>query len=169
MFLYKIDIHTVIIKETVLWNIVRWHCKTVVYVSMLCSTEPTKKHSVLMSLLVNGEDPPTGYSVRKPQQHQVRSWVSLTLRFPLQKKKEGKTSDQLKHIVSIWLEMIWYVTSWLFPNYSQTMDQQKKCFYVARIIHVLFTMADLHFLKEMLMLLHAKKKKSLKKTKLFLL
>lgn len=50
------------------------------------------------------------------------------------------------------------------------MDQQKKCFYVARIIHVLFTMANLHFLKEMLMLLHAeKKKKSLKKTKLFLL
>lgn len=86
MFLYKIDIHTVIIKETVLWTIVRWHCKTVVYVSMLCSTEPTKKHSVLMSLLVNGEDPPTGYSVRKPQQHQVRSWVSLTLRYPLQKK-----------------------------------------------------------------------------------
>lgn len=39
------------------------------------------------------------------------------------------------------------------------MDQQKKCFYVARIIHVLFTMANLHFLKEMLMLLHAKKKK----------
>lgn len=86
MFLYKIDIHTVIIKETVLWNIVRWHCKTVVYVSMLCSTEPTKKHSVLMSLLVNGEDPPTGYSVRKPQQHQVRSWVSLTLPYPFQKK-----------------------------------------------------------------------------------
>lgn len=88
MFLYKIDIHTVILKETVLWNIVRWHCKTVVYVSMLCSTEPTKKHSVLMSLLVNGEDPPTGYSVRKPQQHQVRSWVSLTLPYPFQKKGE---------------------------------------------------------------------------------
>lgn len=60
---------------------------------------------------------------------------------------------------TVWFEMIWYVTSWLFPNYSQTMDQQKKCFYVARIIHVLFTMANLHFLKEMLMLLHAKKKK----------
>ncbi|XP_062580697.1 hypoxia-inducible factor 1-alpha-like isoform X2 [Saccostrea cucullata] len=32
--------------------------------------EPPKKHSVLMSLLVNGEDPPTGYSVvrKTPQQ-----------------------------------------------------------------------------------------------------
>lgn len=89
-FTKSIYIVTVIIKETVLWNIVRWHCKTVVYVSMLCSTEPTKKHSVLMSLLVNGEDPPTGYSVRKPQQHQVRSWVSLTLRYPLQKKRRER-------------------------------------------------------------------------------
>lgn len=43
------------------------------------------------------------------------------------------------------------------------MDQQKKCFYVARIIHVLFPMANLHFLKEMLMLLHAKKKEEFKK------
>lgn len=47
------------------------------------------------------------------------------------------------------------------------MDQQKKCFYVAQIIHVLFPMAKLHFLKEMLMLLHAKKKKEeFKKTKI---
>lgn len=47
------------------------------------------------------------------------------------------------------------------------MDQQKKCFCVAQIIHVLFPMANLHFLKEMLMLLHAKKKKkSLKKNKI---
>lgn len=46
------------------------------------------------------------------------------------------------------------------------MDQQKKCFYVARIIYVLFTMANLHFLKEMLMLLHAEKKEEFKKNKI---
>lgn len=168
MFLYKIDIHTVIIKETVLWNIVRWHCKTVVYVSMLCSTEPTKKHSVLMSLLVNGEDPPTGYSVRKPQQHQVRSWVSLTLPYPFQ-KKGGKDLGPFKaHCFNmIGNDLICNIlaVSQLFTDHGPTEEMFLYCMNSCFIPNGLFTLSERN-----VNAVTCKKKKSLKKKlRLFLL
>lgn len=54
--------------------------------------------------------------------------------------------------------------SQLFTDHGPTEEMFPN--YVARIIHVLFTMANLHFLKEMLMLLHAKKKEEFKKNKI---
>lgn len=62
--------------------------------------EPTKKHSVLMSLLVNGEDPPTGYSVRKPQQHQAKPYFpAMGHRDSLSGGKRLPTMPQTQEVI----------------------------------------------------------------------
>uniref|UniRef100_A0A8W8ICI4 Hypoxia-inducible factor 1-alpha n=3 Tax=Magallana gigas TaxID=29159 RepID=A0A8W8ICI4_MAGGI len=62
--------------------------------------EPTKKHSVLMSLLVNGEDPPSGYSVRKPQQHQAKPYFpAMGHRDSLSGGKRLPTMPQTQEVI----------------------------------------------------------------------